>query len=112
MSRGTPAFPAVLERRGRFIVARELFAGPAASRGQLTVDAARSGSRPGDLVLVAIRPTRHGGRAEIVRRLGHPDVARDVIEALMLDRGLARRFDSAVEHALGVWEQTELLAAR
>ena len=87
----------MLERRGRFIVARELFARPTASRGQLTVDVARSGSRPGDLVLVAIRPTRHGGRAEIVRRLGRPDVARDVIEALMLDRGLALRFEPAVE---------------
>ena len=99
MSRGAPAFPAVLERRGRFIVARELFGRPSDSRGQLTVDPARSGSRAGDLVLVAIRPTRHGGRAEIVRRLGRPDVARDVIEALMLDRGLARRFEPAVEHA-------------
>ena len=98
MSRGAPAFPAVLERRGRFIVARELFGRPADSRGQLTVDVARSGSRAGDLVLVEIRPTRHGGRAEIVRRLGRPDVARDVIEALMLDRGLARRFEPAVEH--------------
>jgi ribonuclease R len=97
LSRGAPAFPAVLERRGRFIVARELFARPADSRGQLTVDVARSGSRPGDLVLVAIRPTRHGGRAEIVRRLGRPDVARDVIEALMLDRGLALRFEPALE---------------
>jgi ribonuclease R len=29
--------------------------------------------------------------------LGRPDVARDVIEALMLDRGLARGFDPAVE---------------
>ena len=88
----------MLERRGRFIVARELFGRPADSRGQLTVDVARSGSRAGDLVLVEIRPTRHGGRAEIVRRLGRPDVARDVIEALMLDRGLARRFEPAVEH--------------
>jgi ribonuclease R len=97
LSRDAPAFAAVLERRGRFIVARELFARTSESRGQLTVDPARSGSRAGDLVLVAIRPTRRGGRAEIVRRLGRPDVARDVIEALMLDRGLARRFEPALE---------------
>jgi ribonuclease R len=97
LSRDAPAFAAVLERRGRFIVARELFARPSESRGQLTVDPARSRSRVGDLVLVAIRPTRHGGRAEIVRRLGRPDVARDVIEALMLERGLARRFEPALE---------------
>jgi ribonuclease R len=91
-----PAFPAVLERRGRFTVARELFA-----RGtggvQLTVSPGSSGARVGDLVLVRLRPSRRGGRAEVVRRLGRPDVARDVIEALMLDRGLARGFDPAVE---------------
>src|SRR6202034_4238808 len=41
---------------------------------------------------------RKGGsrRAEVLRRLGRPDVARDVISALMLDRGLEGRFDPAV----------------
>jgi ribonuclease R len=34
----------------------------------------------------------------VARRLGRPDVARDVIEALMIDRGLRRGFDPAVEH--------------
>jgi ribonuclease R len=92
----------VLERRGRFIVARELFgrrsaAGPARDRGQLTVDPARSRSHAGDLVFVRLAPGRRGGRAEIVQRIGRPDVARDVIEALMLERGLRRRFDPAVE---------------
>ncbi len=38
-----------------------------------------------------------GGGARIVRVLGRPDVARDVIEALMLDRGLRGGFDPAVE---------------
>ena len=33
----------------------------------------------------------------MLRRLGRPDTARDVLEALMLDRGLRRRFDPAVE---------------
>jgi len=97
LNRGALAFPAVLERRGRFIVARELFARPSPASGQLTVSVATSGARPGDLVLVALRQTRRGGRAEIVRRLGRPDVARDVIEALLLDRGLARRFEPALE---------------
>jgi ribonuclease R len=40
-----------------------------------------------------------GSRARVLRRLGRPDVARDVIEALMLDRGLARGFDPAVGRA-------------
>jgi ribonuclease R len=103
---GAPlGFPAVLERRGRFTVARVMFArdsGGGSGRGgggsgQLTVSAT-AGAKPGDLVLVRVRPSRHGGRAEIVRRLGRPEVARDVLEALMLDRGLARSFDPAVEH--------------
>src|SRR6202043_1531273 len=38
-----------------------------------------------------------GWGARIVRVLGRPDVARDVIEALMLDRGLRRGFDPALE---------------
>jgi ribonuclease R len=40
---------------------------------------------------------RRGGRAQITRVLGRPDVARDLIEGLLLDRGLARGFDQAVE---------------
>jgi ribonuclease R len=52
--------------------------------------------RTGDLVLV--RPTgRGGGHGKVLRRIGRPDTARDVLEALMLDRGLRRRFDPAVE---------------
>jgi ribonuclease R len=34
----------------------------------------------------------------VARRLGRPDVARDVIEGLMVDRGLRRGFDPAVSH--------------
>jgi len=40
-----------------------------------------------------------GGHGKVGRRLGRPDNARDVLEALMLDRGLRRRFDPAVERA-------------
>ncbi|MDQ6779161.1 MAG: RNB domain-containing ribonuclease, partial [Actinomycetota bacterium] len=35
--------------------------------------------------------------AQVARRIGRPDIARDVLEALMLDRGLRRSFDPAVE---------------
>ena len=51
---------------------------------------------PGDLVLVAPAGPR-AGHGRVLRRLGRPDVARDVLEALMLDRGLRRRFDPLVE---------------
>jgi ribonuclease R len=58
----------------------------------------------GELVLVQLGRgggARGGGdgRARIVRRIGRPDVARDAIEALMLDRGLARGFEPDVGEA-------------
>ncbi len=61
----------------------------------MNVDKSRSG-RDGDLVLVAPSSPR-GGHGKVVRRIGRPDVARDVIEAMLLDRGLRRRFDPHVE---------------
>jgi ribonuclease R len=39
----------------------------------------------------------HTGQATIARVIGRPDVARDVIEGLMLHSGLARHFDPAIE---------------
>ncbi len=98
----------MLERRGRFLVAEPLFprhevpAGP--RRGgpaRLVIKSSASGrsgprANPGDLVLV--QSARRRSDARIVRVLGRPDVARDVLEALMLDRGLDRGFDPAVEH--------------
>jgi ribonuclease R len=86
---------AVIERRGKFLVAEPLFEpGP-----RLAVAHDRR-ANVGDLVLVRSsrrRDGRGGGRATIARRIGRPNVARDVIEALMLDRGLPRSFDPAVE---------------
>jgi ribonuclease R len=86
---------AVIERRGKFLVAEPFFGtGP-----RLAVSRDKR-ANVGDLVLVRPAASRNGrgqrGRAVIARRLGRPDVARDVIEALMLDRGLRRGFDPAV----------------
>jgi ribonuclease R len=91
MSEGTAV--AVLEKRGRFVTATPFF-----SRGRgITIDKPRPGhGKPGDLVLIRLTGPR-GGHGKVVRRIGRPDVARDVIEALMLDRGLRRRFDPVVE---------------
>ncbi len=111
------AIVAVLEKRGRFLTAQRLFGLPAdadaATRGRRreggpVVDGrtSRGGVRAqaGDLVLVQVggRGRRGGapaGHARVVRVLGRPDVARDVIEGLMLDRGLRRAFEPVVERA-------------
>jgi ribonuclease R len=84
---------AVLGKRGRFMVAEPLFGvGP-----RTAVDP--RGASPGDLVLVG--SGKRGAR--VVRELGRPDVARDVIEGLMIDRGLrrayARRAADEAEHS-------------
>ena len=79
---------AVLEKRGRFLVAEPLF-----SRGaRVAIDGrGRDGAGPGDLVLVG-----YGKRgARVARVLGRPQVARHVLEGLMLDRGLHRAYPRA-----------------
>ncbi len=99
---------AVLERRGKFLVAEPFF-----ERGPRLVVSRDGRASVGDLVLVrqtARRGGRGEGRATIARRLGSPTVARDVIEALMLDRGLRRSFDPAVEHEARAAESAVELA--
>jgi ribonuclease R len=81
----------LLAKRGRFLVAESLF-----ENGQRIVVDRDSRARVGDIVVVRTRG-RGRGHAKIVRRLGRPDVAGDVLEALMLERGLKRRFDRSVE---------------
>ncbi len=90
-TRGRPArridapYVAVLEKRGRFLVGEPLF-GPAP---RTAVEP--HGAGPGELVLVG--PGKRGAR--VVRRLGRPDRARDVLEGLLLDRGLYRNYPRA-----------------
>src|SRR3954447_11003855 len=54
---------------------------------------AQGDARVGDLVLIG------GGKrgARVVRRIGRPNIARDVLEALMLGQGLRRSFPRRVE---------------
>ena len=78
---------ATVGRRGRFQVAEPLF--ERATPVQL--DGRRANE--GDLVLLG-----YGKRgARVARTIGRPDVARDVLEGLMLDRGLRRSFPRRVE---------------
>jgi ribonuclease R len=79
----------VISRRGRFAVAAPLFEpGPqvALAKRSADVDA-------GQMALADI--DRRGAR--ILRGLGSPQRARDVLEALLLDRGLTRGFGDRVE---------------
>ncbi len=107
---------AVVERRGKFLVAEPFFeSGPRVvvsrdwrfSVGDLVV-LRPGGSADGAHGRRAAGRRREGGRAMVARRLGRPDVARDVIEGLMIDRGLRRTFDPAVEHEARDAANTEL----
>ncbi len=100
-------------RKGRFLVAEPFFpdaeprSGPGGRRSanQLVLGPARGRGSvragAGDLVLLrAATPRRSGSaRAQVVRIIGKPDVPADVIEALMLEKGLRRGFDAALERA-------------
>jgi ribonuclease R len=94
---GAGGLVALVERRGKFLVAEPFF-GPG-PRLALSRD---SRYDVGDLVLVTPGVSGRkgqGSRARVHRRIGKPTVARDVIEALMLDRGLARSFEAPVARA-------------
>ena len=80
---------ASVERRGRFTVAEPLF-----ERGpQATLDRRSAKVRTGDIALVDFAPA--GARA--VRALGSSERARDVVAALLWDRGSRRGFAAAIE---------------
>ena len=82
-----------LSRRGRYWSGQPVF-----ERGRrVTVERDK---RLKEGLLALVRTTGTGrGQAKLVRVVGRIDVARDVLEALMLDRGLRRRFDPAVDRA-------------
>jgi ribonuclease R len=79
----------VLEKHGKhFAVAPFFERGP-----RIHVDKPKR-EHVGDLVVVA--PGR-GRSWRVQRRIGRPDIARDVLDGLMVERGLRRRFDPLVE---------------
>ena len=93
----TPGAPlvALLTLQGRFLIAEPYFATGRDVPRRMTIDRG-SKAEPGQLALVTQGAK---GRAKVLRMLGSPDVARDVVEALMAERGLARRFPPGVEKA-------------
>ena len=91
---GPPARVGIVAKRGRLTVVEPFFE----SGTRIAVDLRkRRDVSVGDLVLV--RPSRRSRRGgiEVVRSLGRPNIARDVVEALMYDRGHHRRFQDRVE---------------
>ena len=90
MSRLDRPVVCVLVKKGRFLTASPLFQ----RGGQMTIHPkAADNARSGSMVLVG------GGKRgpRVVRALGDPENARDVLEGLMLDRGLWRKFPRAVD---------------
>lgn len=86
-----PAAPRVVEvsRRGRFWIGEPLFEpGP-----QLALR--RGGRDAGEGRLALVRPDGDGAR--VLRSLGRPNRARDVVEALLAERGGERGFPAALE---------------
>ena len=82
------------ESRGRFLQGYPFFRrGPA-----VTLEKSRE-ARAGRLALVSQGPRSRRGRAKVLKALGSPENARDVIEALMLDRGLRLHFPRKVQEA-------------
>jgi ribonuclease R len=94
----------VLGKQGRLMVAEPLFDRDA--RRLSIAGKAAGGAKVGDLVLVG--SGKRGAR--VIRSLGRPDVPRDVLEGLMIDRGLWRTFSRAVE--LEAEEAAEAVQAR
>ncbi len=83
---------ATVERRGRFQVAEALFEpGP-----QVPLER-RSRATPGGIALVDFGP----GRARVLRELGSPELARDVVDALVWERIGSRGFRRRIEEAAG-----------
>lgn len=93
----TPGAPlvALLTLQGKFLAAEPFFATGRDVPRRLTVERS-SKAVPGRLALVTLGAK---GRVRVERLLGTPEVARDVVEALMVERGLARRFPPGVEAA-------------
>jgi ribonuclease R len=89
----------LLAKRGRFVVVEPFFD---PRRGRRTVVDPGRDARPGQLVLVRSGgggKRRAKGHPKVAKVIGRPDVARDVLEALMLDRGLRRQFPAGIERA-------------
>jgi ribonuclease R len=79
---------ATIERRGRFLVAEPIF-----ERGPRVALDRRARATVGEMALIEFGP----GRARVLRELGSPETARDVVEALLWERAGQRGFRDQTE---------------
>jgi ribonuclease R len=82
---------ALIDKRGRFLVGELLFE----RTGRIELAGGRRVATPGRLALIEMGQGR--GRARVVRELGDPRRAADVIDALLEDRGVRVGFGRRVE---------------
>ena len=83
----------LLEKRGQFLVGQPFFE----PGQQISIGKPPAKAKAGKLALIATPGGRSGNaRAKVLRLLGSPEIARNVVEALMHDRGLRRRFPKSV----------------
>jgi ribonuclease R len=82
---------ALISKRGRFLVGDLLFE----RGGRVSIGGGKRAAAPGRMALVELGP----GRGRVVRELGSPKVAGDVVEALLADRGIRRGFPAKLESA-------------
>jgi ribonuclease R len=98
----------VVSKRGRFLVGEPIFE----KGGRIELGGGRRAATPGRMALV--EPGKGRGRARVVRELGDPKLAADVVEAMLEDRGVRTGFPRAVEEeaAAAVSDAPELPVER
>ena len=86
----------LVSKRGRFLVGELLFE----RGGRIELGGGRRAANPGRMALVELGQGR--GRAKVVRELGDPRVASDVIDAMLEDRQVRRGFSRRIEEEAAV----------
>jgi ribonuclease R len=85
----------LVSKRGRFLVGELLFE----RGGQIELGGGRRAATPGRMALVELGQGR--GRARVLRELGDPRLARDVLDAMLEDRQVRTGFSRRIEEEAG-----------
>ena len=85
----------LVSKRGRFLVGELLFE----RGGQIELGGGRRAATPGRMALIELGQGR--GRARVVRQLGDPRLAADVLDAMLEDRQIRVGFSRRIEEEAG-----------